>query len=169
MKKGIFLVLLIFLLACGICFAEGFDLGASGLFFMTGEENVHIFGVNIAGSMFFNDFFGIGIYGNIYILGKGSVALPFDFLAGSAIKIVNTDKFALPVALGFYMFNIFGVTSTEFGGIIPAYYFDLGPGANISAEIKFFDFLHLYLRLQGAYMFLNGGGLVLSPSIGIGF
>ena len=157
MKKGIFLFLLVFFLAYGICFAEGFEIGVSGLSLMAEGENVYTAGLNIAFSDFFNDFFGFGIYGNLYVLEWRYFFIPpIDLFFSSVIRIINNDKFSLPIALGLYIFNWLIFT-------------DFGPGVNVSAEIKFNESLHLYLRLQGAYMILYNGVFTLTPSIGIGF
>jgi len=166
-KKGIILFLLVFFLVCGVCLADGFEIGASGFMAMSGGTNVYGVGLNVAGSTFFNDFLGIGLYGNIlYALGTpdGVIVLPIDLLIGPVFRIVNSGSFALPVALGFYAVNTFAIGGNGF-----ARGFNIGVGGNASAEIKLGGSTHFYIRLQGAYELLNANEVVLTPSVGIGF
>jgi hypothetical protein len=165
MKRKIGLVLLVFLMTSGICFAQGFEIGGSVFIASSGSGSIFGGGLNIAGTGYFTDTIGYGIYGNImYGASEGVSLIPIDLLIGPAFKVVNNNRFALPIAVGFYMIRAFA-----FGEGVAGEGFNLGVGGNITAEIKFSGNMHLYLRLQGAYGFLGGGEFMIIPSIGIGF
>lgn len=164
MKKRLAFVLAGSLAFASFGFAQGFEIGGSG-FIASGEVNVFGGGLNIAGTGDFTETIGYGVYGNIqYGSSKGVSLIPIDLLVGPAFKVINNDSFALPVAVGFYMIHSFA-----FGEGAAIRGFNIGAGANVTAEIKLSGNMYVYIRLQGAYEFLGGGEFMITPSIGIGF
>jgi hypothetical protein len=163
MKRKTGLALVVFQMVFGICFVQGFEIGGSVFIASSDVLSISGGGLNIAGTGYFTDTIGYGIYGNIlYGTYEDITIIPIDMLIGLAFKAVQNDKFTLPIAAGIYMVNSFA-----YGGGVAIEGFNIGFGANISAEIKLAGNTHFFLRLQGAFEF--GGEVILTPSIGIGW
>ena len=167
MKKRLVFILFVLLAVSSFCFADGFDIGTSvRTTLVAGETNIAI-GLNTAGSVYFNNFIGIGIFGNISMT-LALIRLPLiaDALVGPVVRIVNTRYFTLPLAIGVY-----GYYPLSFQDIPDRKGFkpNIGAGMNIAAQINLGRVVHLYLRVQGAYGFLNGGEFIVNPSFGVGF
>ena len=165
MKKRAVLVLVILLAASSICFADGFDIGVSGAYLSDDEVSYFAGGLNIAGTVYFNDLFGIGIFGNIlYAMGDDSSGIVVDALLGPVIRIIHGRVFSLPIAVGAYGNYPLPFPLNDDMEIKP----NVGVGMNVTAEVEFGRSNHFYFRVQGAYGFLNGGEVILTPSVGIG-
>jgi hypothetical protein len=165
MKRKIVLTLMICLMGSVFCFAQSVEIGGSG--FVASSEGINVFGggLNAAVIGYFTDIIGYGIYGNImYGTYEGVSVIPTDLLIGPVFRVINKERFSLPIGAGFYMISILA-----FGEEAAARGFNVGAGGNITAEIKFSKNMHLYLRLQGAYEFLGEQELMITPSVGIGF
>jgi hypothetical protein len=65
MKKRIIFVLLVFLAVSAISFSQGFEIGGSGFIASSGDVSVFGGGLNIAGTSYFTDVVGYGVYANI--------------------------------------------------------------------------------------------------------
>jgi hypothetical protein len=122
-------------------------------------------GVNFAAISYLGDVAGLGVYLNLAGGSAGGATLVLlDALIGPTFKIGGDSPFSLPIAIGLnadYGF-VFGSGEARKG-------FNIGIGANITARIQTGEKMHLYARMQGAYGFLGGGELFITPSIGIGF
>ena len=165
MKKRWGLVLFVLLTASSFCFADGFDLGVSGSYLSDEDTAYFAGGVNIAGTVYFNDFVGIGIFGNIlYAKSDDASGIVLDAMLGPVIKIISGRVFSLPVAFGVYGNYPLPFLLNDNMEKHP----NVGVGANAAAELEFGRNNHFYFRLQGAYGFLNGGEIILNPSFGIG-
>ena len=165
MKKRWVLVLFILLTASSFSFADGFDLGVSGSYLSSEDAVYFAGGVNIAGTVYFSDFFGIGVFGNIlYAKNDDASGIVVDALLGPVIKIISGRVFSVPVAFGVYGNYPLPFPLNDNMESKP----NIGAGANIAAELEFGRNNHFYFRLQGAYGFLNGGEIILNPSFGIG-
>ena len=163
MIKMLVFVLIVLLAVSSFCFADGFDIGLSARVPIAEEPNIAV-GLNIAGSVYFNNFVGIGIFGNVlYDIGSDELGMTIDALLGPVIRVVNNRNFSLPVAFGLYGYYPL-VFSDIFGGDP-----NVGIGANGTAQVKFGRTNHFYFRVQAAYEFLNGGEFVINSSVGIGF
>jgi len=148
-----------------------FELGAS--FYMWDWDILEkVFtpsvGFNIAGISYFDNTIGVGAYGNlIYGFGRGLIA---DALVGPAFRFIRTGWFSMPVAVGLalnYAVSFVPPSSYESKSKI-SQAFNVGVGANLTAEFKLSQKLHLYARIQGAYGFLPGR-FFFAQSAGVGF
>ncbi|MDR0645271.1 MAG: hypothetical protein LBG05_10300 [Treponema sp.] len=165
MKRKFGLALLVFLAASGICFAQGFEIGASGFFASSDGASISGGGLNIAGTSYFSDVIGWGTYGNILYASYESVSIiVVDILTGPVFNVIGDRTFALPIAVGLYVIEPF-----FFGDDAAGRGFNIGVGGNITADISFGGSTYLYIRLQVAYEFLGGGETMITPSIGLGF
>ena len=164
MNKIIFTVLFL-IIASAFVFGQNnannyFQLG--GTFMVNSTSAVSIFsgGFNLAGNIFFNNYVGIGGYINLLIGSFYEVSfLITDVLLGPAIRLVNTEQFRLPVALGVYTAGLYTKSVNVF---------NLGIGANLTGEYRINQRMHLYGRYQFAFGFLGGKEFFNSFSIGIG-
>jgi len=141
-----------------------FELGGTFYTVINGSDSMLGGGINIAGVSYFNNIVGFGSYGNIiYYPSSNMVNIDIDALIGPSLKLLRTDQFSMPIAIGIWL-NY----AVSFGplGLLNA--FNVGAGANLTAEIKLAQKVHLYGRIQGAYGFLNGS-VFIAPCIGIGF
>ena len=163
MKKRLAFVLVVLLAVSSFCFADGFDIGLSARLPAVEEIDLAV-GLNIAGSVYFNNFVGIGIFGNVlYDIGSDDLGMIFDALLGPVIKVVNNTNFSLPVAFGVYGYYPLVFSNISGDNL------NVGIGASGTAQVKFGRTNHFYFRLQAAYEFLNGGEFVINPSVGVGF
>ncbi|GHU78103.1 hypothetical protein FACS189462_1880 [Spirochaetia bacterium] len=122
-------------------------------------------GINFAGISYYWDTVGLGSYaGLMYAPYKGAHIIVLDLLFGPVFKITINERFKLPIAAGAYIDYLFA-----FGPGGAARGFNIGAGANITAEYSLNEKIHIYGRIQGTYAFLGGGDLFITPSIGIGF
>jgi len=122
-------------------------------------------GVNFSGITYFKDNIGLGIYDNFVFAGaQGTTMFLIDVLFGPVFRIAQNDQFSLPIALGLNadLGYIFKKSSSALA-------FNIGIGANLSAEFKLNEKYHLYTRFQIAYGLLGGGELFITPCIGLGF
>jgi len=169
MKNKLVFVLVVLLAVSASGFAQGFEIGGSVFIATAGDVSVFGGGLNIAGTVYFTDIIGYGVYGNImYGNYEGISIIPVALLMGPAFMLVNNDKFALPVAVGLHLQRTFGFGSVE-DTIVAVEAFDVGVGANVTAEFRLNARMRLYGRLQFTYGFLGGGEFTIIPSIGIGF
>jgi hypothetical protein len=165
MKKRWLFVLFILLTASSFCFADGFDIGVSGSYLSAEDVAYSAAGLNIAGTLYFTAFFGIGIFGNIlYAKSDDASGIVVDALLGPVIKIISGRIFSLPVAIGAYGNYPLPFPLNDGMETKP----NVGVGANIAIEMEFGRSNHFYFRVQGAYGFLNDGEIIITPSVGIG-
>ncbi|MDR0412157.1 MAG: hypothetical protein LBH75_09350 [Treponema sp.] len=145
-------------------FAQDSEIG--GTFLFNSSTNTMIGGgLNIGGSSYFNDVVGMAYTGNImYAPYNGATVIIIDSLIGLSFKVVDNDDFSLPIAVGPYIDYVFA-----FGESGAARGLNVGVGGSITAKIKTSETLKLYARFQGAYAFLGGGELFLTPCIGLAF
>jgi len=165
MEKKLLCVLFILLAVSSFCFADSFEIGASGNVLVVDKDVSYGAGLNIAKTWYFNKTIGIGIYCNLLYpinSGRDSFSLDFNAMLGPVFKVFNNGTFSLPIAVGFYADRPFIFDDLGSGKV------NIGAGANITAEIGGKS-AYFYTRVQGAYGFLNGGEIVITPSIGVGF
>ena len=164
MEKRRFFILFVFLSVSLVCFAEG-EIGGSGIQISSTEYTIYGGGLNAAGIIYFNKIIGVGLFGNLmYIPADGVIAILTDSLIGGVFRFINGDSFSLPICVGLYGAYLYAFSD---GGTAKGA--NIGPGVNITGQIKFGNGKYFYLRLQGAYGFLDNGEIFISPSIGIGF
>ncbi|GMO48077.1 MAG: hypothetical protein Ta2G_03660 [Termitinemataceae bacterium] len=142
-----------------------FQLG--GTFLSVNSAGIPIYGggINFAAVSYFQGIVGFGSYIDLmYAKYLSANLLVLDLLVGPAFKIAIGKRFRLPIALGVYLEDIFA-----FGGGAAVSGFNIGLGANVTAEYWTSEKFHIYARMQVDYAFLGGGDFFTNPSIGIGF
>jgi len=144
---------------------QGFlEIGGSYFLISQGDLSISGGGLNFA-AIRYRKPVGIGYYMNLtYGNFFGASFVNFDYLFGPVFRLVNIEKFSLPLTIGIYTY-----TGLAFYGGETVFVGNIGLGGNISANINISENLHLYLRFQGAYAFRHGGELIITPSIGVGF
>ena len=165
MKKIILLVLFIFLAASSVCFADGFDIGLSGVFASNNQYTLYGGGLNLAGTIYFGrSIVGIGLFGNIFYVTGDADAILGNALFGPVFRVVNGKRFALPISVGFYA-GLGGLAFSDDVTISP----DIGIGLNITPQVRLGRRTHFYARLQSGLDFLHDFEFDFILSTGIGF
>jgi hypothetical protein len=144
-----------------------FQVGAAFLVAMPASGGGSIIGggVNLAGIHYFNNLIGLGTFTDFtYGITGGVSHLIIDALIGPVFRVINTDRFTLPLAAGLFFDYIYAFASGA-----SANGFNIGAGANVTAQYRLGQKFYLYGRVQFGYAFLDGGEMFLTPSIGIGF
>lgn len=141
-----------------------FELGVT--YYMNNYEgrSVSGVGINIADVIYFNNTIGLGSYANlIYCTADNVNAVSGNALIGPSFRLLRTDQFSIPIAIGVFLEYSYAFSSYASGSG-----FNMGAGGNLTAEIKLTQKVHLYGRIQFAYGFFDGSVYII-PSFGVGF
>jgi hypothetical protein len=171
MKKRLLCGLLCLVMAAALGYAQsgGGDIEIGGTFLvykqMEADFSLKGGGLNFAVVSYFGNVGGLGLYLNLAGgAAGGETLILLDGLIGPTFRIGGDSAFSLPIAIGLNLDYGYVIGSGQLRKGV-----NVGAGGNITARIKTGEKMHFYIRMQGAYGFLGGGELFITPSIGIGF
>jgi hypothetical protein len=187
-------ILVIFFLAASLCFGHGsLELSGGMPSYSQAYDNTydiyHGYSLGLSSRIKIASIFGIGIHSNfIYfpkivsgdsdaflILKNGDCDLlfGFDFLMGPSFLLVDSNKFKMPLTIGFRGFGLaisikepypFSTRKQE----IDIFDFNFGLGFSLGAEFYITKRFYLFLRAQGGLDFLHFGTYKEKIPVGYG-